>query len=135
MTMNDDRGQAFSRYVAIELVAAATRQGMTAGRLAALSGLHPVTLSNYVHGKGGAMAQSAVLRACEVLGEDPGALVARAYAALVRDLGEAPTTQPSLTVVEGEGYPDDTPPESPSPGPQTARRRAGRRGPAGPALS
>ena len=135
MTTNEDRGQAFSRYVAIEMVAAATRKEMTSGRLAALSGIHPVTLSNYVHGKGGPMVQPVVLRACEVLGEDPGALVARAYAALVRDLGEAPTARPGFSVVEAEEYPDDTPPVSPSPESRRARPPAARRGSAGPARS
>lgn len=78
-----DRGQIFSRYVAIELSAEGKRRGITQRQIAAAASIGEVQMSLYVAGKRGSLTVATLVHASERLGINPEVIVERAYAALV----------------------------------------------------
>lgn len=91
-----ERGELFSKLLALELKASIITSGHTMRFVSEQIGTHPTTISKYVRGTR-ILPSDTFSRACEVIGVSPDELVERAYDRLLDELG--PYKESHLSVV------------------------------------
>lgn len=108
MTTTDARAREFARLVAHHLVHHARKDGKTAKALAGAIGIHPVTLSKYIHGKAaGTVTAEMLVTGAEWIGVEPSLIVSRAYEDLIAKLGPAPPVAPASSSPQADSAATD----------------------------
>lgn len=82
-----ERGDAFGRYVGLELKGAIVARGLTAKKVAEMIGRADANLNRWLNNKT-EIPITVVCEVCEALGIEPRAIVEHAYDRMVLELGE-----------------------------------------------